>query len=182
MLDGVHVGVGSDALLPTTPGLQQGSVQPRISHMHARLGQHGRVLGDARHLGARSQRHLHRAQLPVHILDDETRAQRSASPRQGVRHRPGREPVEPQPHCELRAGRNLLDQLGSVRLLEVLRVLGRRRDQEPHASVCRRLGWDPQLLLEGGDPDHSQSSVQAGTQTALSDRLLQEQSSCQSTC
>lgn len=54
MLDGVHLDLGGHALLSAAAGLQQAAVRPRRLHLHAGLGQHGRLLGHTGHPGPRT--------------------------------------------------------------------------------------------------------------------------------
>lgn len=92
--------------------------------LHPRLEGHGGVHGDPRHHGARPQPHHHRLRLHLHLLHDATTQKRRPHPRQGVRHRTRREPLQPQSHDELRAHPHLLAVLAALHLRAHVRVLG----------------------------------------------------------
>lgn len=52
MLDGVHMDLIGHAVLPTATRLLRATLRRKSSHLHARLGQHGRLYHHPRHTGA----------------------------------------------------------------------------------------------------------------------------------
>ena len=115
MLDGVHVDKRGDDVLPAAARLQQADLRPRGLHLHARLGQHGRLHDNPLDTRARALRHYDRLHLLLHILDDEEAKIRGADTRQGIRHCPVREPEQSQPHNVVRPGDGVLDIVGALR-------------------------------------------------------------------
>lgn len=115
VLDGVHVDKRGDDVLPAAARLQQADLRPRGLHLHARLGQHGRLHHNPIDTRARPVGHHNRLHLHLHILDDEETEIRRADTRQGVRHRPIREPEQSQPHHVVRTRDDVLDGVGALR-------------------------------------------------------------------
>lgn len=85
LLDGFHVGVRRHVVLPPAPRLQQTQLRSRRVHLHAWLGQHGRLLRDRRISGPGSEPHHHNLRLFLHLLHDEQASQRRPHSRQGIR-------------------------------------------------------------------------------------------------
>lgn len=60
MLDGVHMDLGRDAVLPATAGLQEGGqLRQGDVYLHAGLGHHVRLHRHTRHPRPRPQRYIY---------------------------------------------------------------------------------------------------------------------------
>jgi hypothetical protein len=172
VLDGLHLDLGGDAVLPAAARLQPAQVRRGRLHLHAGLGQHGRLLGHAGHPGARPQPHHHRLHLHLHLQHAAQAEERLPLPRQGVRHRPLGEPVQPQPLDVVLAGAGLLDLLDSLHRHPPVRVLHRCQVSSAIPTFRHRLAGLPQLLLEVAHFDHDESAVPPGAAHLLHDHLL----------
>lgn len=141
--------------------------------VHAGLEGHGSLLRHSGHPRAGTQPHHHRLHLHLHIHHDEETAQRRPHPRQGVRDRALGEPVEPEPHDELRADPHLLAVVAAVHLRAHVRALDRTQVHRAQHPLHGVLAGRPQLGLEGRRPAGPQSSVQAHVAHPVSDGVLQ---------
>lgn len=122
MLDGLHVDQRGDDVLPALARFQQADLRSRGLHLHARLGQHGRVHHHAVHPRVGAVGHHHRLHVFLHLLHDEAAEIRCANPRQGVRHRSVGKPEQPESHHVLRPGTGLLAVVGAVRRRKDIRA------------------------------------------------------------
>jgi len=121
MLDGLHVDQCGDDMLPTPPRFQQADLRPRGLHLHARLGQHGRVHHHAVHPRVGTLGHYHRLHVFLHLLHDEASKVRRVDPRQGVRHCAVGKSEQPEPHHVVRLSDGFLCVMGTIRRTKDIR-------------------------------------------------------------
>lgn len=114
MLDGVHVDQRGDDVLPALARFPKADLRSRGVHLHARLGQHGRVHHHAVDPRSRPIGHHNRLHLLLHLHDDETAAIRRTDPRQGVRDRVIGELEQSESHHVLCPSDGFLGVLGAV--------------------------------------------------------------------
>lgn len=173
MLDGFHLDISGHAVLPATPWLQEGGeLRQGDIHLHARLGHHLRVHRNTRDPRARSQRHIHRIQLFLHLLHEEEAQQRRANPRQGVRDRTGGKSRQPEPLDELRPGHRFLALMDPVRRCQAVRILRGSRDKDTDAALRRSMVGYSQFVLENRHPNITEPPVSLGFANIMLDGVL----------
>lgn len=123
MLDGLHVDQRGDDVLPTPARFQQADLRSRGLHLHARLGQHGRVHHHAVHPRVGAVGHNYYLHVFLHLLHDEAFKIRRANPRQGVRHCAVRKSEQSQSHYVLRLSVGFLCVMGAIRRAKDIRGL-----------------------------------------------------------
>lgn len=115
MLDGLHVDQRGDDVLPAFARLQQADLRSRGLHLHARLGQHGRIHHHALDPRVGTIGHHHRLHVLLYFLHDEAIKVRRVNPRQGVRYRAIGKSEQPKSHYVLRLSDGFLGVMGTVR-------------------------------------------------------------------
>lgn len=74
VLDGVHVDIVGDAVLPAAARVRRPGVRSGHGGVHARLAGHGGVFGDPVHTGAGAQPDHDSVHVRVHLRCDQTAA------------------------------------------------------------------------------------------------------------
>lgn len=121
MLDGLHVDQRGDDVLPAFARLQQADLRSRGLHLHARLGQHGRIHHHAVDPRAGTVGHHHRLHVLLYFLHDEATEVRRGDPRQRVRYCAIGKSKQPEPHYVLRLSDGFLGVMGTVRRAKDIR-------------------------------------------------------------
>lgn len=70
MLDGVHMDLLGNVVLSAIAGIQCAHIRQKRMHLQAELGRYGRVRYDIGHPDTRTQCHINRSQLRLHLHHD----------------------------------------------------------------------------------------------------------------
>lgn len=121
MLDGFHVDQRGDDVLPALARLQQADLRSRGLHLHARLGQHGRIRHHAVNPRVGAIGHHHRLYVLLYFLHDEATKVRRVDTRQRVCYCTIGKSEQPESHYVLRLSDAFLPIMGTVRRAKDIR-------------------------------------------------------------
>lgn len=175
MLDGIHVDIVGNALLPTNVGLQRSTLRSWCVCVQTKLGQYGGIHRNAGHISIGPQSHIDRTQLWLHLRDDASPEIRCTDTRQRICNGIGRKSSQSQSQHVVHVGGVVFRIMGAARTRTILWEIVRHDHRHTDVAFRHRLGGSTEFVMEIYDHDDYVATISFGATRFLLNHLLQNQ-------